>query len=112
MRGGRRGVGAVRRETACSHRQACKPMPRYPAASVPTEVPAVNEDETRRLLIDPALAVAGWDDESLERELIITVGRRFLVGDEVLRRDGQRADYVLLHNGARVAVLEAKDDNH
>lgn len=72
----------------------------------------MNEAETRAKLIDPALHRAGWGEELIRREFLITEGRYFLVGDEVHQKQGQRADYLLSHEGARLCALEAKDDSH
>ncbi len=68
----------------------------------------MNEAETRAELIDPALAAAGWhvvDDSLIRREVPITAGR--------IQPGGKRgkalfADYVLVHRGKRLAVIEAK----
>ena len=67
----------------------------------------MNEAETRAELIDPALQRAGWGvvDASRIRREQITLGR--------LQGGGQRAkaeiaDYVLMHRGRRLAVVEAK----
>ncbi|MDQ2859648.1 MAG: DEAD/DEAH box helicase family protein [Pseudomonadota bacterium] len=68
----------------------------------------MNEAETRAELIDPALAAAGWGvvaESRVRREVQITLGR--------LEGAGRRArpliaDYVLMHRGRRLAVIEAK----
>ena len=67
----------------------------------------MNEAETRAELIDPALAAAGWGviEGSRVRREQITLGR--------LQGAGQRsrsdiADYVLIHRGQKLAVIEAK----
>ena len=68
----------------------------------------MNEAETRAELIDPALRAAGWgvvEGSQISREFGITLGR--------LQGHGQRAraeiaDYVLVHRGVKLAVVEAK----
>ncbi|HST76735.1 MAG TPA: DEAD/DEAH box helicase family protein [Acetobacteraceae bacterium] len=68
----------------------------------------MNEAETRAELIDPALAAAGWGvvtESRVRREVQITLGRLQGAGT---RRAPQIADYVLVHRGQRLAVVEAK----
>lgn len=68
-----------------------------------------NEAETRAELIDPALKAAGWGDVvgSRVRREVITIGR--LIGSG--RRGKQDiADYVLIHNDRKLAVIEAKPE--
>lgn len=67
----------------------------------------MNEAETRAELIDPALREAGWGvvEGSRVRREVIAPGR--------LQGAGQRArpdiaDYVLMYQGQKLAVLEAK----
>ena len=67
----------------------------------------MNEAETRAELIDPALRAAGWgvEDGSRVRREVIAPGR--LIGGG--RRGKQDiADYVLIHRGQKLAVIEAK----
>ena len=67
----------------------------------------LNEAETRAELIDPALRAAGWgvEDGSRVRREVIAPGR--LIGGG--RRGKQDiADYVLIHRGQKLAVIEAK----
>ncbi|WP_421842479.1 EcoAI/FtnUII family type I restriction enzme subunit R [Marinobacter algicola] len=69
---------------------------------------ALNEAETRAELIDPALKEAGWgvvDASRVRREEVIAPGR--------LKGGGRRAqsdiaDYVLIYQGQKLAVIEAK----
>lgn len=67
----------------------------------------MNEADTRAELIEPALRAAGWgveDGSRIKRE-VIAPGR--LIGGG--RRGKQDiADYVLIHRGQKLAVLEAK----
>jgi type I restriction enzyme R subunit len=67
----------------------------------------MNEAETRAELIDPALKDAGWGvvDGSRVRREVIAPGR-LLGGGRRTRQD--IADYVLLYQGQKLAVLEAK----
>jgi type I restriction enzyme R subunit len=68
----------------------------------------MNEAENRAELIDPALAAAGWGvvaESRVRREVQITLGRLQGAGT---RRAPQVADYVLVHRGQRLAVVEAK----
>ena len=69
------------------------------------------EAQTRRDLIDPALKQAGWDDapRSVTPEETITDRRIIPLGQEAMRRDGLRADYVLRYSrDFKIAVVEAK----
>jgi type I restriction enzyme R subunit len=72
-----------------------------------------NESETRAELIDPALAAAGWGEWNLStvrREYKITKGRIHVGGE---RAPALIADYVLEHQGLKLAVVEAKKwDSH
>jgi len=67
----------------------------------------MNEAETRSELIDPALRAAGWGliEGSRIRQEVITPGRLVGNGGRVSR---QRADYVLVYRGHKLAVIEAK----
>jgi type I restriction enzyme R subunit len=66
----------------------------------------------RHQLIDPALKDAGWDEHEIRREVKVTHGRLYLVGDEAHRRKPLWADYVLSWDDLPIAVIEAKDDSH
>jgi type I restriction enzyme R subunit len=68
----------------------------------------VNEAETRAELIDPVLQRAGWgvvEASRIRREERITLGRLQGAGQ---RAKPEIADYVLMHRGRRLAVVEAK----
>ncbi len=67
----------------------------------------LNEAETRAELIDPAIASAGWGkvDGSRVRREVITHGR--LIGGGK-RGKQDIADYVLIYQGQKLAVIEAK----
>lgn len=72
--------------------------------------PDLNEAETRAELIDPALAEAGWgkvDASRIMREHIAP--GRILGGGQ--RSKPEIADYVLVYQGQKLAVIEAKRTN-
>ena len=70
----------------------------------------MNEAETRAELIDPKLKACGWgvvDGSKVLREYRITEGK--------IQSGGGRgrsiiADYILVHKGIKLAVIEAKSD--
>jgi type I restriction enzyme R subunit len=67
-----------------------------------------NESETRAELIDPALRAAGWGvvaGSRILREFKITQGRLIGAGR---RTDPDTADYVLVYQNRKLAVVEAK----
>jgi type I restriction enzyme, R subunit len=72
----------------------------------------LGEADTRVKLIDPALKRAGWDEVRIRREVQVTQGRLYLVGNDTHRRQPLWADYVLSWDGLPLAVLEAKDESH
>ena len=67
----------------------------------------MNEAQTRRTLIDPALRAAGWETAPArwEPEFPVTAGR---IGSDALHHNPKFADYVLFVGKKRVAVVEAK----
>jgi type I restriction enzyme R subunit len=68
----------------------------------------MNEAETRAELIDPALTALGWgvlEGTRVAREFQITAGRLEGLGK---RGKAEKADYVLIYRGHRLAVIEAK----
>ena len=69
----------------------------------------MNEAQTRRLLIDPALMAAGWGGGSASwvAELPVAPGR---IGSDAEHHNPKFADYVLYFGNERVAVIEAKKD--
>lgn len=70
----------------------------------------MNEAETRAELIDPKLKACGWgvvDGSKILREHYITDGR-IQTGRGRGKRD--KADYVLVYKGIKLAVVEAKSD--
>jgi type I restriction enzyme R subunit len=67
-----------------------------------------NESETRAELIDPALRAAGWGvvaGSRVLREFKITQGRLIGAGR---RTDPDTADYILVYQNRKLAVIEAK----
>ena len=70
-----------------------------------------NESETRAELIDPALRAAGWGviaGSRILREFKITQGRLTGAGR---RTDPDTADYVLIYQNRKLAVVEAKRED-
>lgn len=74
----------------------------------------LNEADTSRLLVTPALLRAGWDSrEQLAEQYRITDGRIVIVGDRGRRRRQKIADYLLRYTGdLPLAVVEAKAEDH
>lgn len=70
----------------------------------------MNEAETRAELIDPKLKESGWgvaEGSKILREYQITAGKIQTGGG---RAKPLIADYVLVHQGRKLAVIEAKSD--
>lgn len=70
----------------------------------------MNEAETRAELIDPKLKDCGWgvvEGSKILREYHITVGKIQTGGT---RSKPLIADYVLVYQGRKLAVIEAKSD--
>jgi len=61
--------------------------------------------------ITPALRQAGWLPERILREHSFTDGRIIVRGRLVSRGRRKRADYLLVHEGVPLAVIEAKDNS-
>ena len=71
----------------------------------------MNESETRAELIDPALRAAGWGvvaGSRVLREFKITQGRLIGAGR---RTDPDTADYILVYQNRKLAVIEAKRED-
>jgi type I restriction enzyme R subunit len=70
----------------------------------------MTEADTCRTYIVPALYTAGWEDETIREQLVLTPGRIVPLGEtKHFRQDGLRADYVLfIRKNIPIAVLEAK----
>ena len=70
----------------------------------------MNEADTRAELIDPQLKQAGWGDVAdsrVQREYNINAGEIRAGG---IRSSQMKADYVLIYNNRKLAVVEAKSD--
>ena len=70
----------------------------------------MNEAETRAELIDPKLKEAGWgivDGSKVMREYMITIGKIQTGGG---RARPLIADYILVYQGRKLAVIEAKSN--
>jgi type I restriction enzyme R subunit len=70
----------------------------------------MNEAETRAELIDPILKACGWgivEGSRVLREYNITAGKIQTGG---VRAKKLTADYVLVHKGIKLAIVEAKSD--
>lgn len=71
----------------------------------------MNESETRAEYIDPKLKDSGWgetDGSKILREFRITPGKIQTGGT---RGKPEIADYVLVYNGQKIAIVEAKQEN-
>src|SRR5450432_3165748 len=69
----------------------------------------MNEAETRAEHIDPALKAAGWgivEGSKVLREHPITLGRLEGIGGK--RGKSLKADYVLVYQNHKLAIIEAK----
>ena len=73
----------------------------------------MNEAQTRLELIDPAIRAAGWTKANGCHVLVEQSACEFAPG-RVGKVHGKplRADYILCHRGRRLAVVEAKSDEH
>jgi type I restriction enzyme R subunit len=74
---------------------------------------AQNETEICQNFITPAIARAGWDQQSqIRRGFAFTAGRVIVRGQVAVRGKMKRADYLLFfENNLPLAVVEAKDNN-
>ncbi len=69
----------------------------------------MNEADTCRTYILPKLKSAGWEDDFITEQLVLTPGRIVPIGDRHTRKDGLRPDYVLfIRPNIPIAVVEAK----
>lgn len=74
-------------------------------------MPPLNEADTCRKLVVPALQAAGWDDDphSIAEQRTITDGRIVPVGKGFVRKPPKRVDYLLRYTrDFPLAVVEAK----
>lgn len=69
----------------------------------------MNEAQTRLELIDPALRNAGWAEApaKIAVEQLVAPGR---IEHDGRSHKAKKADYVLMYEGRRIAVVEAKSD--
>ena len=73
----------------------------------------MNEAQTREDLITPAIRAAGWTAENDCQMLVEQSACEFAPGRVgKVRGKPLRADYILCHRGRRLAVVEAKSDEH
>ena len=73
----------------------------------------MNEAQTREDLINPAIRAAGWTAANGCRMLVEQNACEFAPGRVgKVRGKPLRADYILTHRGRRLAVVEAKSDEH
>lgn len=69
----------------------------------------MNEADTCRTYVLPKLKSAGWEDEHITEQLVLTPGRIVPIGDRHTRKEGLRPDYVLfIRQNIPIAVVEAK----
>ena len=76
---------------------------------------SLTEQDIRTKFITPALTAGGkWDVmNQIREEVYFTKGRVIVRGQSSTRGEPKKADYVLSYKpGIRLAVLEAKDNNH
>ncbi|MGD0660641.1 MAG: DEAD/DEAH box helicase family protein [Syntrophorhabdales bacterium] len=73
----------------------------------------MNEADTCRVYITPALQQSWWDRDPhcINEQVTFTDGRIVVVGQKARRREGKRADYILRYRpDMPLAVVEAKPD--
>lgn len=72
----------------------------------------MNEADTCRTYVLPKLKSAGWEDEYITEQMVLTPGRIVPIGDRHTRKEGLRPDYTLFfrHSNNPIAVVEAKAD--
>ena len=72
----------------------------------------LTEQEIRTVYITPALQAKGWQvNVNMREEYYFTDGRVHIAGKKHFRDRGKIADYLLLHNGKPIAVVEAKKND-
>ena len=75
----------------------------------------LNEADTCRLLVTPAILNAGWGAPAwrIKEQHYFTDGQVILVGDGHKRREGKKADYLLRYEESLpIAVVEAKSEEY
>jgi type I restriction enzyme, R subunit len=73
-----------------------------------------NEADTCRLLVEPKLKAAGWEDTPhlYQEQVTFTDGRIIVAGQKARRRPGKRADYILRYtHDIAIGVIEAKPES-
>jgi type I restriction enzyme R subunit len=71
----------------------------------------MNEADTCRTYVLPKLKSAGWEDEYIAEQMVLTPGRIVPIGDKHIRKEGLRPDYMLfIRQNIPIAVVEAKAD--
>ncbi len=69
----------------------------------------ITEADTCRKYILPKLYRSGWSDDQISEQKTFTDGRIVIIGKEVKRKRGKRADYILkISKNFPIAVVEAK----
>jgi len=69
----------------------------------------MNEADTCRTYVMPKLKSAGWEDDFIAEQMVLTPGRIVPIGDRHTRKEGLRPDYVLfIRQNIPIAVVEAK----
>ena len=69
----------------------------------------MNEADTCHTYVLPKLKSAGWEDEYITEQLVLTPGRIVPIGERHTRKEGLRPDYVLfIRQNIPIAVVEAK----
>lgn len=67
------------------------------------------EADTCRTYIVPNLHAAGWNDDFITEQMVLTRGRIVPIGERHTRKEGLRPDYVLfIRQNIPIAVVEAK----
>ena len=67
------------------------------------------EADTCRTYIVPNLHTAGWDDEHITEQMVLTRGRIVPIGDRHTRKEGLRPDYTLfIRQNIPLRLMEAK----
>ena len=75
---------------------------------------SMNEADTCRIYVTPALQQAGWDNDPyrMNEQVTFTDGRIVVTGKHGRRRPGKRADYILRYRtDIPIAVVEAKPED-
>jgi len=85
-----------------------------PGNKIVGEISPMTEADTCRTYVVPKLHNAGWDDDAIVEQMVLTPGRIVPVGNQHTRKVGLRPDYVLfIRRNIPIAVVEAKAEyNH